>query len=78
MDGERLKGYTWSSPAVKLGDEILYKTAYGTAVAQVVECHGYMDPPDMGRFEAVIIKRNISEKVQAMIDSGEVDSPPWL
>lgn len=78
LNGESLEGYTWSSPRIKLGDELLYKTAYGTAVAQVVEVKTYLDPHDMAHFKATIIKRNLSEKVQAMIAAGEVDSPPWL
>ena len=78
MDGEVLKGFTWSSPQLKEGDEVRYETAYGWAVAKVTNCHQYRDPHDMARFEAVIVERELSEKSKQMIDNGEVDSAPWL
>lgn len=73
-----LSGFSWSTPALKLGDEIVYNTNYGWAVAEVVVCHNYRDPYDMTDFKAEITERHLSEESQALVDSGEVDSPPWL
>lgn len=76
--GGTLTAFTWSTPVVKMGDELIWKTNYGYAVGQVIECKNYLDPMDMSRVIVKIIERHLSDEVEAMVYSGEVEPPDWF
>jgi hypothetical protein len=42
-----LRGFCWSSPGVRVGDQLIWRTAYGTAVGEIIECRWSIDPDDM-------------------------------
>jgi hypothetical protein len=69
------KGWTISTPIVRVGDTLVWKTAYGEAVVQVTESNPYYDPPDMSAVRGIVIERRVSEAALAQIE--EYGPPPW-
>lgn len=75
-DGD-LEAMSHSTPVVRVGDEVMYETAYGYAVAEVIKATPYLDPPDMCRWTARVTERHLSETVRRLVAEGKVDKPPF-
>jgi hypothetical protein len=73
--GDEGRGWTISTPLVKVGDTLLWRTSYGECVAEVTESNPFGDPHDMSAVRAKIVERRVSEEALAQID--EHGEPPW-
>ena len=74
---DTLEAFSWSTPIVRSGDEVVWETAYGYVVGKVVECRHYVNPNDMALWTAEIVERHLSQESVQLIESGAVEAPPW-
>lgn len=74
-EGDVYSGWTISTPLVKEGDTLVWKTDYGEAVLQVTGSKPFGDPYDMSEVRGKIVERRVSEEALAQIE--EHGEPPW-
>ena len=74
-DGD-YSGWTISTPVVKVGDTLVWETAYGEAVVKVTESYPRRDPMDMSAVRGIVVERRVREEyIQKAKEAGE--TPPW-
>lgn len=56
-DNDEYNGPCWVTGSISVGDEILWKTGYGHAVAEVLSVRSYRDPSDMFSVRSKVIRR---------------------
>lgn len=57
-------GFSWSTPGVWEGDEVLWETAYGYARARVLESEHVFNVDDMYKIKCEVVGRSVKKSLK--------------